>query len=63
LHRRGHGASAVFRKITNGFRTEWGAELYADIRSTIETARRRAIGTLDAIRLTLAGKPLVLAGA
>ncbi len=53
---------AVFRKITNGFRTEWGAKLYADIRSTIETGRRRAIGALEAIRLTLAGKPLLLAG-
>lgn len=49
---------AVFRKITNGFRTEWGAGLYADIRSVIETARRRAIGALKAIRLTLAGKQL-----
>jgi transposase len=49
---------AVFRKITNGFRTEWGARLYADIRSVLETARRRAIGALDAIRLTLAGKLL-----
>jgi transposase len=51
---------AVFRKITNGFRTEWGAELYADIRSVVETARRRAIGAYEAIRLTLAGKPLQL---
>jgi transposase len=49
---------AVFRKITNGFRTEWGARLYADIRSVVETARRRAIGALHAIRLTLAEKPL-----
>jgi transposase len=49
---------AVFRKITNGFRTEWGAGLYADIRSVIETARRRAIGALEAIRLTLAGRQL-----
>lgn len=49
---------AVFRKITNGFRTEWGARLYADIRSVLETARRRAIGALQAIRLTLAGMPL-----
>lgn len=48
----------VFRKITNGFRTEWGARLYADIRSVVETARRRAIGALQAIRLTLAGMPL-----
>jgi transposase len=49
---------AVFRKITNGFRTEWGAKLYATIRSVIETARRRSIGALEAIRLTLAGAPL-----
>lgn len=49
---------AVFRKITNGFRTEWGAKLYADIRSVIETGRRRTIGALKAIRLTLAGQPL-----
>lgn len=48
----------TFRKITNGFRTAWGARLYADIRSVIETARRRAIGALEAIRLTLAGTPL-----
>ena len=48
----------TFRKITNGFRTAWGARLYADIRSVIETARRRAIGALQAIRLTLAGTPL-----
>jgi transposase len=50
--------SAVFRKVTNGFRTEWGAKLYADIRSVIETGRRRAIGALEAIRLTLARKSL-----
>jgi len=49
----------VFRKITNGFRTEWGAKLYADIRSVIETARRRSIGALEAIRLTLAEASLV----
>ena len=48
----------TFRKITNGFRTGWGARLYADIRGVIETARRRAIGALEAIRLTLAGKTL-----
>ena len=51
----------TFRKITNGFRTEWGARLYADIRSVIETARRRAITALEAIRLTLAGTPLATA--
>jgi transposase len=48
---------AVYRKITNGFRSPWGATLYADIRSVIETARRRTIRAIDAIRLTLQGTP------
>jgi transposase len=45
---------AVYRKITNGFRSEWGARLYADIRSVVETAPRRGLRAIDAIRLTLA---------
>ncbi|MDE2111515.1 MAG: IS66 family transposase [Alphaproteobacteria bacterium] len=48
----------IFRKVTNCFRSEWGAKLYADIRSVLETARRRAIDPLTAIRLTLNGMPL-----
>lgn len=52
--------AAVFRKVTNGFRTEWGVAFYADFRSVVETARRRSVGALEAIRLTLAGKPLPL---
>ena len=48
----------VFRKVTNCFRSEWGAKLYADIRSVLETARRRAINPLRAIRLTLDGELL-----
>jgi transposase len=49
---------AVYRKITNGFRSEWGAELYADIRSVVETGRRRTVRAIDAIRLTLQGLPI-----
>lgn len=52
---------AIFRKVTNGFRTPWGARLYADVRSVLETARRRNIGALDAIRLTLGHQILPLA--
>jgi transposase len=48
----------IFRKVVNCFRSAWAAELYADIRSVIETGRRRAIDAFEAIRLTLAGKPL-----
>jgi transposase len=52
---------AIYRKITNGFRSEWAAKLYADVRSVIETGRRRCIRAIDAIRLTLQGAPLVRA--
>lgn len=45
---------ATYRKITNRFRSQWGAKQYADIRSVIETARRRSIRPLQAIRDTIA---------
>ena len=48
----------IYRKVTNCFRSEWAAELYADIRSVIETARRHGIAALEAIRSTLNGLPL-----
>ena len=48
----------VFRKVTNCFRSHWGASLYADVRSVFETARRRGIPVLRSIRLTLDGQPL-----
>jgi len=52
----------TFRKVTNCFRSEWGAKLYANIRSVLETARRRTIGALQAVRLTLDDKPLLNTG-
>ena len=52
----------TFRKVTNCFRSQWGARLYADIRSVLETARRRSIGALQAIHLTLSDKPLLNTG-
>ena len=45
---------ATYRKITNGFRSQWGAKQYADIRSVIETGRRQSIGALQAIQNALA---------
>jgi transposase len=53
---------ATFRKVTNCFRAAWGAKLYADVRSVLETARRRAVAALQAIRLALRGDPIPLAG-
>lgn len=49
---------AVYRKITNGFRSAWAATLYANVRSAVETARRRNVRTIDAIRLTLSAQPI-----
>jgi transposase len=48
----------TLRKVINCFRSQWGATLYADVRSVIETARRRTIPILQAIRMTLEGRAL-----
>ena len=45
--------SAIYRKVTNGFRSTWAGQHYADLRSVVETARRRTIGAFQAIKLTL----------
>lgn len=46
--------SVIFRKVTNGFRSEWGAKVYADLCSIVETARRNGRSALAAIRDALA---------
>lgn len=51
---------AVYRKVTNGFRAEWAAELYADVRTAVGTGRRRSVRAIDAISLTLAGVLILL---
>lgn len=51
----------IYRKVTNCFRSQWGAGLYGDVRSVFETARRRGIPILRSIRLTLDGVALPIA--
>jgi transposase len=46
--------SVIFRKVTNGFRSEWGAAAYAAICSIVETGRRNGRSALTAIRDALA---------
>jgi transposase len=46
--------SVIFRKVTNGFRSVWGAKVYADICSLVATARRAGCTALAAIRDALA---------
>jgi transposase len=46
--------SVIFRKVTNGFRSEWGAQAYAALCSIVETGRRNGRSALTAIRDALA---------
>ena len=51
--------SVVFRKVTNGFRAQWGADVFAAVRSVIDTGRRHALDPFQAIQRVLAGQSLV----
>ena len=46
--------SVIFRKVTNGFRREWGAETYAAFRSVVSTAKANRASVLNALRFILA---------
>jgi len=46
--------SVIFRKVTNGFRCEWGAETYAAFRSVVSTAKANGASVLEVIRFVLA---------
>ena len=58
--------SVIFRKVTNGFRCEWGAETYAAFRSVVSTAKANRASVLDVLRFVVATKlsaqPLAKAG-
>ncbi len=47
-------SSVIFRKVTNGFRSGWGAKVYADIRSIVATGRLSGRSPLQSLRATLA---------
>jgi transposase len=47
--------SVVFRKVTNGFRSDWGAQIHAGYRSVTGTARLSGKPALDAVRDLVAG--------
>ncbi|MBN9564295.1 MAG: transposase, partial [Alphaproteobacteria bacterium] len=54
--------TATYRKVTGGFRSDWGADLFAAVRSVIGTAARRGIDAYQAIRDTLCGQPALAPG-
>lgn len=53
--------SVVFRKVTNGFRSVWGADLFAGVRSVIDTGRHHDLTPFQAIRETLDARAHLIA--
>jgi len=49
--------SVIFRKVTNGFRSEWGADTYAAFRSVVSTAKANGRSVLNDLRQALAISP------
>ena len=45
--------STVFRKVTNGFRSDWGRDLFAAVRSVVNTGKRRGLSAFQAIQKAL----------
>jgi len=52
--------SVIFRKVTGGFRSQWGAHTYADALSVIATGRLHGRSALQALRDALAGRPILV---
>lgn len=50
--------SVIYRKVSGGFRTDWGASLYADVISILETARRQGLNLFDTLDAILRGQPV-----
>jgi hypothetical protein len=55
--------SVIFRKVTGGFRAEWGAKVYAAAASVIATGRLYRLTALAALPQQLAVRGIEEAGA
>ena len=54
--------TATYRKVTGGFRSKWGADLFASVRSVVGTGARRGLDAYQAIRAVLDGESVVQPG-
>jgi Transposase IS66 family len=52
--------SVIFRKVTSGFRSQWGAHAYAAAASVIATGRLHGLSALQALQAALAGRPVFM---
>ncbi len=54
--------TATYRKVTGGFRSKWGADLFAGVRSVVGTAARRGTNAYQAICAVLDGESVIQPG-
>jgi transposase len=54
--------TATYRKVTGGFRSDWGADLFAAVRSVIGTAARRGMDAYQAIHAVLDRESVIQPG-
>jgi transposase len=54
--------TATYRKVTGGFRSQWGKDLFAAFRSVVGTAARRGIDAYQAVHMTLSGMSVLAPG-
>jgi transposase len=52
--------SVIFRKVTGGFRSKWGAHTHAAAASVIATGRLHGQSALQALQQALAGHPVLM---
>lgn len=53
---------AVYRKVTGGFRSAWGPDLCAAVKSVVGTAARRGFDAYHAIHAVLSGRTVLAPG-
>jgi len=49
--------SVVFRKVTHGFRSDWGRDLFTAVRSVVNTGKRQGLSAFEAIQKSLSASP------
>lgn len=54
--------STIFRKVTNGFRSDWGKDLFAAVRSVVNTGKRQGLSALQSIQMAISGQSLFQRG-
>ena len=54
--------STTFRKVTGGFRSNWGADFHASVRSVLNTGRCQGMSAFQSIQAVIVEEPLIQTG-